>query len=820
MSQKLPPAPRPKKNGHGQAPQVRRGASSSSAKKSVKTTGNNSNLLAIGLGLGGAGLLAVIVALILLTRPASTSAEGASTAAVVPVINGNTGAEALTTGTTVAVSSSPSDAKAASNTIQDSTESSHSSQAVTAKLVEPIDPAVDLWLSDFPAQASALRGKVQALGTSDLTARLRDPALRRELVRHEILRQFSPKELLVFLKSPSEQAFLKEFFSQTLWMEEFVGSGSFKNPVTGLLALAAMAEFDPEIRKPSLEQKIATSVALETAMSDQTPVNAVQIYRYYRDRNRQGKLHPGFVQLDIWEMRFAVAATVTFDELSWIGNRASFSPTEARSAAWQVHYLGDSPFGDSIQSAWYYMPWSERLNYTQKTVRVGGVCGSLSTTGALSAKADGIPATTMGEPGHCAFAVRPERGKWVDGNSVDGNHRTPHRNYFEANWADLFAGDAAWMHPNLREAQYLAWATEVLPQEETNVRTQIYKQATIANPFHYGFQAKYFDLLQQQNAPIVVKSEAAQLAVTTFQRTPETSWLLIKRFCQGATSSSDRVALQKIWLAGYEKPVENLVMQMPLDRIVEEMGKQRDQAAKSGLFGDVLQTTISNDKIFARFLDACQKMAAQDVSLKEGLLAGLAAAATSTASNSEDALKSLCRQGILLAEQTADKSAFYALSELGAKFIKPNYKTAHKPYSGVLLSEGGIPAISTTCRWDEPLEHAGILKESGGRFHTDQEANPALVVELGKQGNISGIAIVNIDGGNSARAVPFKVAVSIDGKNWQQVYKANKNEKVWQIDLTSRRPLAKYVRIEGDYPDGRKDFLHLNGVYVYGKPAQ
>lgn len=770
-------------------------------------------------GFGGAGIVLVIVGLIVFTRANSSVAQGdgsAQAASVATLISPNVDA---TTGNSSPVAS-PTE-PGTTNTADTATiAAAASGEAIT---VEPLDPSVEKWLSDFPAQSAALRAKVAALDQADISRSLRDPALRRlrrELVRHEILRQLPAKDLQRFLKTPEEQAFLGEFLSQTQWIEQFVGSGSFAKPLTGLLSLTAIALHDADVRKPSLEQRIATSVALETAASDRTPVNAVEIYDFYRDRGRQGKLHPGFATLDVWEMRFAVAATVTVDELTWIGNRASFSPSEARSAAWQVHYLGDSPFGDTIQSASYYMPWAGSLNYTQKTCRVGGVCGSLSTTGALSAKADGIPATTMGEPGHCAFAVRPARGQWVDGNSVDGNHRTPHRNYFEANWADLFAGDQAWMHPGLREAQYLAWAAETLPKEDLAGRSKLFQQATLADPYHYGFQATYFDLLQAQNVPLATKTEVATSAVKTFQLMPETSWLLIKRFCKEPVSSEDRIALQKIWLAGYSAPVADQVSQMPLDKIIAEMGQQRGQDQKLSLFGDILQTTISNEKMFARFLDACQKFAGQDASLKEGLLSGLAAAAQKTGSEGGDTLKKLCRQGILLAEETSDKEAFKALSELGARFATATHNVNHKAYSGELLSAGGIPRISSTCRYDEPLEHAGLLKETGGRFHTDQETNPAIVVELGKQGTLSGLAIVNIDGQNSARAVPFKVSVSIDGKNWQQVFKANKNEKVWQIDLGSRRPLAKYVRIEGDYPEGRKDFLHLHGIYVYGKPAQ
>jgi hypothetical protein len=45
-------------------------------------------------------------------------------------------------------------------------------------------------------------------------------------------------------------------------------------------------------------------------------------------------------------------------------------------------------------------------------------------------------------------------------------------------------------------------------------------------------------------------------------------------------------------------------------------------------------------------------------------------------------------------------------------------------------------------------------------------------------------------------------------------------EPVWQIDLASKHPTAKYVKVEGDYPAGREDFFHLHGIFVYGQRTE
>ena len=79
-------------------------------------------------------------------------------------------------------------------------------------------------------------------------------------------------------------------------------------------------------------------------------------------------------------------------------------------ACWQAPYKLNNLFGDSIHGSAYYAPFGH-LIHAERVRNVGGVCGSLSRYGANAARANGIPALTMGEPGHSAYAVRVARGE-------------------------------------------------------------------------------------------------------------------------------------------------------------------------------------------------------------------------------------------------------------------------------------------------------------------------------------------------------------------------------------------------------------------------
>ena len=119
-------------------------------------------------------------------------------------------------------------------------------------------------------------------------------------------------------------------------------------------------------------------------------------------------------------------------------------------SCWRCGYVLDNVYGDSVHGSHYYAPWVGVAtdNHMWLAKNVGGVCGGLSHFGAASACANGVPALTAGEPGHCAYIVLVN-GKWTPAYSLSwerGLHWIPWDNHTFSSLHltdDLYAGKNA-----------------------------------------------------------------------------------------------------------------------------------------------------------------------------------------------------------------------------------------------------------------------------------------------------------------------------------------------------------------------------------------
>ncbi len=653
------------------------------------------------------------------------------------------------------------------------------------------EPNATDWIQDFSKQSQLLAKEVRQ-ARAEMPKRVLDPDFRKSLLRHEILGRVPPSLIVRFLKSPEEQKFLSDFLSESEWMEPFVSSGPLDNPLIAVLSLAAISMDDPNAMTSDLERRIAISTALETALVKRTPENAIKVYRYYRDRARAGLLHPGFSKLAVWEMRFAVGGRFAAEDLEYIGNRSSFSAKDAVNAGWQVNYVWYNPFGEYVHSDPYYRPWVlGGLSYTQCRVEIGGVCGAISTTGLAATQANGIPAVFMNEPGHYSYAVRIGPGEWQVGNSIDANKRWPQRHYFQENWSDLLAGDEAWLNPALPKAQGLAWASHALPVTDVAGRSSLLDQANDILPGHAGNWQERIELAKLAKARNEWWVSAAQEVVAAFPKYPHVSWTLLNAMPLKQLPRATHEQIHSIWLTSCGKSPTDAIDLFAADEVIGDILAQRGRDNLNGVVNEVLAVSKTNPKLGSKLTKACS-----------------------------DVIEREMRQ----CAEKSDKAGWNRLGQEGEKLVKADFPHEHTPFAGELLSKGGLLRLSSAFQSsiylaDSPLTHPRVLNGMGGFFHTGEESHPEATIELGSPGTLSGIVLIN-RADLAQRAVPLKVSVSMDGKKWDQVFRSEKAESVWRVDLGAINPLARYVKVEGDYPEGRKDFLHLHGVFVYGKRAQ
>jgi len=297
--------------------------------------------------------------------------------------------------------------------------------------------------------ASRVSKKFKSWSGTEINSFLKDDENRLMLANWELIRAMKEdeeafKKFRVSLKKTAARNFLVKFANDEDWIEGYLYSAPSNNAVDAVNLLRAFSEKDPEIFTVPAIKKIATCVVGEFSRRNwiedefetdkelakkNGPTRVYKRFKFYADSWREGRLNSLFDKLDYWDTRIVVGVTGrtnnrffgSEESLRWGQDNVKLpeygygSPRDI----FQMPYRLWNKVGDSVHREEYYAPfnkWYKRVQL-KEAQEVGCVCGGVSHFGATAACANGIPGVTMGEPGHCAFAVRVG-GKWRDNNSI------------------------------------------------------------------------------------------------------------------------------------------------------------------------------------------------------------------------------------------------------------------------------------------------------------------------------------------------------------------------------------------------------------------
>lgn len=631
---------------------------------------------------------------------------------------------------------------------------------------------------------------------------------------------------------PGGAAFLKAFFGDTAWLEAFFGSGDpAKDWATSLCALDAMVYHRPEVLTQPRLRLIATAAALNTHGD---PTEQVRLLGVMLDLRARKRLDRSFDTLRCDQLRLTMIDrdSDNADNTLWLNGRHHSPPRQYTGTCWTMPYRSENFFGDSIHGRDYYPAWDHAYIRQEAGIKVGGVCGALSTYGSAAAKANGVPSITGGQPGHCAYVVwSASEGRWMIGNYVGaytGSHFNIWKNAHRFSYFDLHA--AAYAHPGMAESmRLLRKAENALPANPNRRKAynpklaRNFLAATKACPLNLLAWRAYAAWLKGcDNVPERAWVGFAKAAAKGLNGHLEPAWELL-----GAT------ALPAIQKAGGQKALLRTLVSLhgilrqgdwktsefcEYERLLNEQAKllNDDPEACFALFAADLPTQFGTADAFgrlmrwggARFLGNAT-LAPRYVAALEGLL--------KARGNEGNALGRYVREAIREASNAGNTEAFRALCALQDALEPPK---GRKPMDfafakAPLLSDRALLRLSTTSRWDRPAAYGHVIDglTPTEPFHTNNEKEPWAEVKLAGMAEVSAVYIGNRPG-NADRLVPFVVEVSEDGKAWREVARETKVQDEYRLTFAPVK--AGYVRVRCQ--PAEKTYLHLRKLCVFGKP--
>ena len=139
--------------------------------------------------------------------------------------------------------------------------------------------------------------------------------------------------------------------------------------------------------------------------------------------------------------------------------------------------------------------------------------------------------------------------------------------------------------------------------------------------------------------------------------------------------------------------------------------------------------------------------------------------------------------------------------------------TASVPKGWKWVSEKASVEYSTNTKFAKHPDTLLTTQASSFAFHTEEEKEPWLIVDLKKSVPICGLTIRNRDDDLAKRTRNLHVWGSKDKKTWKRVFSTTGARDEWLIKLDAPA-MARYVKVgmlNGEQPE----FFHLKGVRVF-----
>lgn len=651
----------------------------------------------------------------------------------------------------------------------------------------------------------------------------------------ELIRCTGAEVMTELAKDKKKAKFLEAFCKDSAWLEFYLGGGlvPYQTPV-GLDVLYRIWEEEKgKVSNKALAVALAslwgggeTSPNQKHINTNPSRFNPVWRYKFFLKQERENKLHPNYPKLRPWELRFVVGiAGQDWDDKSfeWAAENINLPWDQYQSACWAAIYTDPSRFGDTVQGGAYNMPYGEMSN-AETTHRNGGVCGALSHLGCFAAMAHGIPSTTVGQPGHCAYGFRVERGKWVGGfGGPDGgmhNQIFGHRAPTSYTLMETVFGDDKGVARAYRKS-YAARALEAAGDSAGAV--SMWKSALKDSPLHPFFRKELHRLMKDAGTSTDSWHEYLLATIRLYAENGFAAVDMAADLEQEIAAMSDAqkidiYAAMHTMIAGSKSSWAVKCTDI-IKNQAATLSENMQETYLTRVFG--IHMHAGDGTVFGQVLEwaVAEFCGSEKEAIFSRAFAAAAEQAPASGSGEEDAEKSkrmmaAYNKAIVAAEQSRSAPAFQSLIQAAKKSGAPSTDPVQLnslPAVQGKVAKAALFRISTSAQWDTPTTHLDITTPDGGKCHTNKEERPHFIVELPNASTVTGCIVRKTDG-NEGRMKKATVYTSSDGATWMPKESTDNMPKEWAVNFPAGTK-AKWVKVE--FENKSPDFAHISHFVVF-----
>ena len=681
------------------------------------------------------------------------------------------------------------------------------------------------------------------------------------IARHAVLRLIGQRGWNDLVSRPGSGRFLKAFMNDRVWLEDFAWSGTFPSsssdgnatdgsgPGDGAgaaLALESLIFQDDGKWVPFADGAFADNegrrfmTALAIVYPEKDEAWLADVLDAYRATALAGRLHKRAYSQPVWQWRFAVHQghrTAGADNMAaqqrHLDKFVNLPMREYGGTCWMICYRLSNCFGDSVHGPLYYKPWAEAGEWPKRKYSqlVGGVCGELSKFGSATSNAHGLPSTTVGQPGHCAYSRRLPDGHWELNYSVTG-HSQMHMCFWNAHpWQysvsieKTFEGDR---EKRLDADRFIELALVAEKGRAKPADVEAYYRAACGSwRTHYGAWKAYGDWVGRTDASIETMRTWVRGCARGMKTGRQPLWDFLTPYYERLFKEKGKKALAddlvafapllrqsdeeieeeadlKAMLTEWAKPLAGDAELLPAVLKAMLLAQYGTKHYFSQVLGWGSDAMVGDKVLFAKYMRALDEVVAEN-------------------SKSGSQKKLDFNPLMLSASKSGNMEAFRQMASLQDR-LEP-CKDGGKRYpmsdfGGQLVSAEGLLKTSSTSSWDIPKNYARCIDSTpcaGNSFHTSKEKEPWAVVMLPGPVEVCGLLIENSGGANNRqRQVPMEIQASDDGESWRTFHTESEAQDTYRINLGKSGPRARHIRVRR-VPGEKDEVFHLGKILVYGR---